>query len=394
MPKSTIHQILQLLIFQTIFKTVIANQKCYLTNGKEADSSFQPCFPSQENSPCCSLAKSNETPNDICLSGGVCYIQDPNFRGLLRQGACTDSTWKSGQCPGLADDGKRWLCSSRDWQTMAFNFGVYLLTSAPLNIASDATLYVIPCPVQGRGFWCGSVNGSDCCDNAVRLDMGQMINVTVTSISDSVSSSFASSESSVSMSTSSSSSAPTSASTSTSTLNTSSKKGDSEDSSVGTCTSGSTCPASHTTAISAGIGGGLGACLLAAIITILLQRRIYRKNMRQKEAMFDEIVAAGSQQHLVYPAYPEREKVFPAELGPRATRIHEVDGNRLNEFWDGLDGWSHCWLRGVLCCGVFVSFFVNTIEPGYFEGCFLLGSFGAMREIHFYSDLWWLHLQV
>ncbi|KAJ5996489.1 hypothetical protein N7522_008149 [Penicillium canescens] len=289
MPKSTIHQILQLLIFQTTFKTVTANQKCYLTNGKEADSSFQPCFPSQENSPCCSLAKSNETPNDICLSGGVCYIQDPNFRGLLRQGACTDSTWKSGQCPGLADD------------------------------------------VQGRGFWCGSVNGSDCCDNAVRLDMGQMINVTVTSISDAVSSSFASSESSVSMSTSSSSSAPTSASTSTSTLNTSSKKGDSEDLSVGTCAAGSTCPASHTTAISAGIGGGLGACLLAAIITILLQRRIYRKNMRQKEAMFDEIAAASSQQHLVYPVYPEREKVFPVELGPRATRIHEVDGNRLNE---------------------------------------------------------------
>jgi hypothetical protein len=42
---------------------------------------------------------------------------------------------------------------------------------------------------------------------------------------------------------------------------------------------------------------------------------------------------------------------------------------------------------GFYAVKVFVSFFVNTIEPGYFEGCFLLGSFGAMREIHFYSDL-------
>lgn len=53
--------------------------------------------------------------------------------------------------------------------------------------------------------------------------------------------------------------------------------------------------------------------------------------MRQKEAMIDGFAAASSQQHLVYPVYPEREKVFPVELGPRATRIHEVDGNRLNE---------------------------------------------------------------
>ncbi|KAJ5748005.1 uncharacterized protein N7511_009701 [Penicillium nucicola] len=307
MPKTTFNilQISTLLV--TIFKTTTATPKCYLTSGKEADSSFQPCFPSQENSPCCSLAKSNETPNDICLSGGVCYIQDPNFRGLLRQGACTDSTWKSGQCPGLAND------------------------------VSDATLYVIPCPIQGRGFWCGSVNGSDCCDNAVRLDMGQMINVTVTSISDSVSSSVSGSDtvSAGSVSTASVSSATTSTanSASNSSLNASAKNDDTAGahSADDTCPSGSTCPASHTVAISAGLGGGLGACLLVAILTIVFQRRMYRRNLRQKEAMIDEIAKASEQQHLVYPVYSEREKVFPAELGPRATRVHEVDGNRLNE---------------------------------------------------------------
>ncbi|KAJ5509218.1 hypothetical protein N7527_011361 [Penicillium freii] len=150
--------ILHILIFQAVFPITVQARKCYLTNGREADSTFQPCFPDQEDSPCCSLDKSNTTPNDICLSGGVCYIQDPNFRGLLRQGACTDKTWKSGQCPGLCDT------------------------------ASDATLYVIPCPVQGRSFWCCSVNGTNCCDNAVRLDMGQMINVSVTSLTSDVSS--------------------------------------------------------------------------------------------------------------------------------------------------------------------------------------------------------------
>lgn len=67
-------------------------------------------------------------------------------------------------------------------------------------------------------------------------------------------------------------------------------------------------------------------------MTILVQRRIYKKNLRQKEAMIDEIAATSSAQHLVYPVYAEREKMmFPAELGPRDTRIHEVEGNRLNE---------------------------------------------------------------
>ncbi|KXG53856.1 uncharacterized protein PGRI_009060 [Penicillium griseofulvum] len=299
--------ILHLLIFQAVFPTIAQSRKCYLTNGKEADSSFQPCFPDQDNSPCCSLAKSNTTPNDICLSGGVCYIQDPNFRGLLRQGACTDKTWKSGQCPELCDT------------------------------VSDATLYVIPCPLQGRGFWCCSVNGTNCCDDAVRLDMGQMINVSVTSLTSEVSSSSGSSESSLSSSVSSAMSSPkVSPSPSSSNANTNEKANPDTNTEDTTCTpsldTNSTCPASKTTVISAGLGAGLGGCLLIALITMLVQRRIYKKNLRQKEAMIDEIAAASSTQHLVYPVYPEREKMmFPAELGPRDTRIHEVGGNGLNE---------------------------------------------------------------
>lgn len=65
---------------------------------------------------------------------------------------------------------------------------------------------------------------------------------------------------------------------------------------------------------------------------MLVQRRIYKKNLRRKEAMIDEIAAASSAQHLVYPVHPERGKMmYPAELGPRDTHIHEVDGTGLNE---------------------------------------------------------------
>ncbi|KAJ5373780.1 hypothetical protein N7517_005786 [Penicillium concentricum] len=299
--------ILRLLLFQAVLPTIVQSRQCYLTNGKAADSSFQPCFPDQDDSPCCSLAKSNTTPNDICLSGGVCYIQDPNFRGLLRQGACTDKTWKSGQCPELCDT------------------------------VSDATLYVIPCPLQGRGFWCCSVNGTNCCDDAVRLDMGQMINVSVTSLTSEISSSSGSSKSALSSSVSSVSPSPkaSSSSPSSTNANTDTETNTKTNPKDTTCTPGSntsaTCPASKTTVISAGLGAGLGGCLLIAIVTMVVQRRIYKKNLRQKEAMIDEIAAASSAQHLGYP-YAGRDKImFPAELGPRDTRIHEVEGNGLNE---------------------------------------------------------------
>ena len=48
--------------------------------------------------------------------------------------------------------------------------------------------------------------------------------------------------------------------------------------------------------------------------------------------MIDGIASASSAQHLVYPVFPEMEKMmFPPELGPRDTRIHEIEGSRLNE---------------------------------------------------------------
>ncbi|KAJ5503181.1 hypothetical protein N7463_006055 [Penicillium fimorum] len=206
-----------------------------------------------------------------------------------------------------------------------------------IQIVSDATLYAIPCPLQGRGFWCCSVNGTNCCDDAVRLDMGQMINVSVTSLNSEISSSSGSSESSLSLSASSASPSPKASSSPSSTdASTDTETYTNINTTDATCTPGSdasaTCPASKTTVIGAGLGAGLGGCLLIAIMTMLVQRRVYKKNLRQKEAMIDEIAAASSAQHLAYPVYGGREKMmFPVELGPRDTRIHEVEGNGLNE---------------------------------------------------------------
>ncbi|KGO70998.1 hypothetical protein PITC_065720 [Penicillium italicum] len=205
------------------------------------------------------------------------------------------------------------------------------------GIANSVPNFVIRPPTQPS-----IVNGSNCCDNAVRLDMGQMINVSVTPLTSEVSSSSGSLDSALSSSVSSSlpsAKASSSSASPPSPTNTSTPHAETNNNTNTediTCSSGSsasaTCAASKTTVISAGLGAGLGGCLLIAVVTMLVQRRIYKKNMQQKEAMINEIASTSSAQHLVYPVYPEREKMmFPAELGPRDTRIHEIEGNRLNE---------------------------------------------------------------
>lgn len=53
--------------------------------------------------------------------------------------------------------------------------------------------------------------------------------------------------------------------------------------------------------------------------------------LEEFRAIIDGIASASSAQHLVYPVFPEMEKMmFPAELGPRDTRIHEIEGSQLN----------------------------------------------------------------
>lgn len=167
----------------------------------------------------------------------------------------------------------------------------------------------MPCPFQGRGFWCAS-NGTDCCHNAVRKDIGQMMNVTVTSLSGS----------------SSSYSSPSATSSTSSSID---AAGSLKSAATATCTSDINCSNhKNNTAVAAGVGGGLGACLLIALITLLMQRRIYTKNIRKKEAMINALNSAGPQPQKACPIDAEiRTMAFPLELGDREARIHEVEEN-------------------------------------------------------------------
>lgn len=95
------------------------------------------------------------------------------------------------------------------------------------------------------------------------------------------------------------------------------------------CTSEINCPnPKKNTAVAAGVGAGLGACLLIALITLLMQRRIYTKNMRNKDAMINALNSAGAQPHKDGPVDAEvRKRTVPVELGPPDAWIHEVHGN-------------------------------------------------------------------
>ncbi|KAJ5218841.1 uncharacterized protein N7498_000940 [Penicillium cinerascens] len=176
--------------------------------------------------------------------------------------------------------------------------------------------------MQGRGFWCAS-NGTDCCHNAARLDMGQMVNVTVTSLSGSISSYSSPSA------TSSTSSPSDTAASSPSDTTASSPSDTTASSQSAACTSEINCPnPKKNTAVAAGVGAGLGVCLLIALITLLMQRRIYTKNMRNKEAMINALNSAGAQPHKDGPVDTEmRKRTVPVELGPPDAWIHEVHGN-------------------------------------------------------------------
>lgn len=77
---------------------------CYTVNGEEyTDSSFVPCEPDAEVSPCC--ASNKGTRSDICMSSGLCYAQDGDNRGLIYMNGCTDNTGLSTDCPHICPDG-------------------------------------------------------------------------------------------------------------------------------------------------------------------------------------------------------------------------------------------------------------------------------------------------
>lgn len=59
----------------------------------------EPCNPSEEESACCALNKTNQVPNDICISNGPRCAEDSYYNGMSSQSRCIDKTWV------IADDG-------------------------------------------------------------------------------------------------------------------------------------------------------------------------------------------------------------------------------------------------------------------------------------------------
>lgn len=87
--------LLTLLLLKT---TVTTARTCYFPDGTEADSTYQPCNPDDDESACCALNKTNGAPNDICLDNGLCLSQDGQYSGIMFQNACTKESWGTDKC--------------------------------------------------------------------------------------------------------------------------------------------------------------------------------------------------------------------------------------------------------------------------------------------------------
>lgn len=76
---------------------------CYNVDGSESsDASFTACDPDAEVSACCANNKGSRS--DLCLSSGLCYAQDGNYRGLIFMNGCTDESGSGSECPHFCPD--------------------------------------------------------------------------------------------------------------------------------------------------------------------------------------------------------------------------------------------------------------------------------------------------
>ncbi|KAK1142418.1 hypothetical protein N8T08_007970 [Aspergillus melleus] len=209
----------QIIILPTILAT-----KCFWRDSSVALDEMEPCFPSRENSACCSTNKKSDEANDVCLSNGLCLAQVSPYTGLILQNTCTDQTWKSSDCPKIC----------------------------PENMRTTFGIHILPCTNISNKHWCCSPSGSDCCGNAFEMDMGTLMlpsDDAPTTVSGKVMTSTA-----------------TVFSTVTSKIMPSGMQSEDDD--------------QKATIVGAGVGAGLGACILAMTGALWFQRRMYEKRLR------------------------------------------------------------------------------------------------------------------
>ncbi|KAL4951035.1 hypothetical protein BDW69DRAFT_45733 [Aspergillus filifer] len=240
--------------------------KCYYTDGSFALDEQQPCFPEQEVSACCGLAKTNGDENDFCLTNGLCLGQVSGYTGFMLLNSCTDSSWESDDCPNFCP------------KSMQVSYGIHIL----------------PCLGKSNNQWCCSTDGSDCCDDAFDLDMGKLMvpgyNGNWTSPTSIVNppTSTAGSITSIdatAIHTMTVTSTTFAAATGT---DTASGEGDT-DTDTGTCDAESgTCPDNKTVVV--GVGVGLGAalvvCVFSSAAALCFQRRSFNRRLEETKASY------------------------------------------------------------------------------------------------------------
>lgn len=270
--------VLSLLCLQTLPHLVLS--ACYFPDGTKADASYQPCNPSASESACCALNKTNGALNDICLDNGLCYSQDSVNSGLIFQNACTKQSWGTAACPKYCPVGGE-SSPPLPFCTVAAHRALILICFC--YVGSSDGYFVLPCPGAGKGFWCCSDSGNDCCSGgAFSLSMPALsVSPTTTSTAGT---------------------ATTSASTTTTTTATTpaTTTGGNDD---GHCEADSP----SATAVGAGMGVALAVCLAGALAALYFQRRMYRRQLLEHK----ERLAA---QYVPTPTYPSPAGLYPSPV--------------------------------------------------------------------------------
>ncbi|KAG8166477.1 hypothetical protein KVR01_002166 [Diaporthe batatas] len=119
---------------------------CYNVDGSEQnDQSFTACDPGAGVSACCANNKGSRS--DLCLSSGLCYAQDGNFRGLLYMNGCTDESGSASECPHFCPDQTTNFNGGspvKSWNVLQCNKGVFCcrMTSDTENCCSNSSALV------------------------------------------------------------------------------------------------------------------------------------------------------------------------------------------------------------------------------------------------------------
>ncbi|KAB8073561.1 hypothetical protein BDV29DRAFT_134985 [Aspergillus leporis] len=221
-----------LLLVQAARFPLVPAAQCYWNDGVAAINEYQPCFPDQAHSACCGLNKLNDQPNDMCTTSGLCYVQVKPYTGHLMLNPCTDQSWGSSDCPQIC----------------------------PNSLKTDSGIWILPCPSNGKDRWCCSGDGSDCCANDFKLDIGKLL-----------------------LPTSSNSSTSPSENTTIVATMTITANANSQATSFGECSANS-----KITAVGAGVGAGLGACLVTTAAALWFQRRLHRKRLQELKELRGE----------------------------------------------------------------------------------------------------------